>query len=114
MTTTLARLLSTGDLSLKGVKVTTWDTYNDASTINDTTTLDDTYSFDDSLECSTFFNYLFGISSGTGVVDKIMLDDRGYLFAAAINESAAITNIILFNDDNSIDLKGVVTENVTF
>jgi len=114
MTTTLARLLDTGDLSIAGVKVTTWDTYDDTDTIDDTISLDEDYSLDDSAECSVFFDYLFGITHGTDAPDKILFDDRGYLFASAINESVAITNIIQFNNDNTIDLKGVVTENTVF
>lgn len=112
--TIISRLYNNGNLQIKGIKVTQWDTYDDITNLDDTYILDDTHTFDDTAETSTFFNYLFNITSTLGLVNIIGIDDRGYLFVAGINENASITNPIQINNDNTISIKGTLTENVTF
>lgn len=112
--TTISRLYDNGNLEIKGIKITQWDTYDDTVNLDDTYQLDDAYMLDDTVEASTFFNYLFNITSTLGLVDMIGIDDRGYLFTAGVNENALITNPIQFNSDNTISIKGTLTESVVF
>jgi hypothetical protein len=44
--TTISRLYDNGNLEIKGIKITQWDTYDDTVNLDDTYQLDDAYMLD--------------------------------------------------------------------
>ncbi len=109
------RLFSNGNLSIAGNKITTEAAWDDTALVDDTHLLDDDHVFNDNDEFSDFISYLFGISSTNVAVNRVAVDKYGNLIAPTINESASLGGVLFrINNDKSISLAGVVTEEVTF
>jgi len=109
--TVIARLFRNGNLHITGNLYTTEPTFDDSEIIDDTTLLDDTYVFDTVNEFDTFFSYLFSLTISQSNVDTFRIDSNGNLITPQLNQSANNINI---NNDKSISITGVLTENTSF